>query len=1117
MRSIQKLDPNVPFATVCQFGERPGRRMVRHLRPLLARRGLLLLALALPLAAGGAATDQQPESSLAPARPDLEGHVTARGQAVPNATVFIFTAGPRIGTSTFCPSCYADCRKSARTDAQGDFKIESLDGQLIFRILVVAKGCAPKFVAKVDPAEGPVYVTLRQVDLDDVTPDRSLHGRVLDSSGKPVVGAVVESQGVRRKNDVGTMWGQLPGVDPLAVSDEKGEFLLTSREPFVSLDVRVEAQSFANKQFANLTSGTAQHRLTLTEGVTLKGRVLWQRKPLAGVSVGVVSVDRRMENFTGNFDIGTDNDGRFAFMNLPPNVDYNLYGLMDSLRNYGAIPMRMIHAGADGSTVDAGDLAVEPAQRLAGRVVCNDGHPIPLATRLLIGREQAWDSLQVQLDETGQFDLHCIPKGTISLSVRVAGYHLSPKNPSLDPLNPRLIGRVDQDLTNLVFLLDKGPEPPRQFNPQVSEDEWPENQRLRGAESPPDHSRQWLIAGMVRDSQTKQPIGAVRVTPGNTQSPFNQTTWDERNQSDATNGSFSVYVSKRFSQPVLKLAAEGYLPLRLTLPPESRTNLEIALQKGIGPRGVVLLPDGQPAADASVALLCTGDQGISLNADGQLRCWRRQDAVKFTDADGTFALAPELDMVEIAAVAEEGFQLTSVEQLATNSTITLEAWSKLKGVLHRATNLSSNEDLDLAFQGKHELSLQLHTATDDQGRFEFDHVPPGPLQINGRIMINANGWMWDPLEKVTLKPGQETEVDIHAPAKSQQPAPWRREGPVAKVVRRSGPGPTGTVLLPNGKPAVDAEVGLLVPGKYIALGKGSLKAYEARQEGLVVRAGSDGHFALPGVEGATGMVAVHDEGFAYVPLEKLKTSPQIQLAGWGRIEGTLRIGQRLGTNEIVVLESGGPFTDDSQVMLDPQDFQARTDDQGRFIMTFVPPGERRIARLIPLGAGRQQHSAPTSIGVTPGTVTRVVVGGTGRAVIGKIHIAGRSINWENVHASLHTSFPNAFQHHRGPDEQRKWFSSPEGKQAMKAYRAYPVILSADGSFRAEEVLPGNYIFDVMLMSASEQRFGPADALGHFQQNVIIPEPSAKNDPTPADLGTLESKLEPVKQASATAQ
>ena len=1062
--------------------------------------------------ASGAVTTGSASPGNPGSRPDLIGHVTS-GDTVPKATIFIFTAGPKVGTSTFCPSCYADCRKSAESNADGNFEIESLDPQLIFRILVVAKGFRPQFISKVDPARGPVEVELEPVDSSAITSDRSIQGQVVDREGKPIVGAVVESHGIRRKDDAGSMWGQLPGVDPLAVTDEQGQFLLSAREPFASLDVRVEAQTFANKQFNNLASGPVPHKLTLTEGVTVKGRVVWQDKPLAGVSIGMVSVDRGVENYTGNFDVGTDSEGRFALVNLPPNIDYFIYGLMDTLHKYGAIPIRKIHTGEDGAIVDAGELPVGPSQRLAGRVLCSDNEPLPSSTRLLISREQAWDSRQVKLDEEGRFDVEGIPPETISLSARVAGYHISTKNLSLDPLNSRLIGRMDQNVTNLVFLLDPGPEQRSHLDDQLPEAEWPQNKRLRGAEAPPDHSSQWLISGRVLDSQTQEPISRFRVTLGNAQPTFKRTYWDERDRVEGTNGIYVAYLNKKYAQPVLKIESEGYLPDRFTLQPESHTNLNFQLQKGTGPGGTVVLPGGEPAQAANVALLCAGDEQVNLLGKGRLQAWRHPEMLQFTEPDGGFSFQPELDMKQVVAVAKEGFKIVSIGELATNSKVTLEPWGKIKGVLHRASNLSSNEDVDIAFQGSSILSLQLHTVTDAEGRFEFDHVPPGQLQINGRNMINANSWSWDSLEKASLNPAEELNLDIHAPAKSERTTTWKEGRTMAKPARLTGPGPAGTVLLPNGKPAVDAEVALLAPGKYIALGKAAFKAYEARQEGLIVRTGNQGHFALPGMEGATAIVAINDDGYAYESLEQLKSSPQVRLQPWGRIEGTLLIGQHPGTNESVVLESGNIFYGNSELMFDLQDFQAQTDEHGRFVMTFVPPGERRIARLITTSVASQVHSAPTALIVNPGKVTDVVVGGTGRIVVGKVHIGESAIAWERVHASLHTPLPDFFKKQRTPEEQSRWFSEPAVKLAMKAYRVYPVIFSADGSFRAEEVPPGKYKFELTVMTGAPVS-GPANVVGHFEKDVVVSESSGKKDPSPEDLGIIESKLEPPKQRAA---
>lgn len=88
-------------------------------------------------------------------RPDLLGRVVREdGTPVTNATVFIYSAAPKQGTGALCPSCYADCAKTAKTAADGTFIIESLDPDLIFRLLVVAPGCESTFVGKTDPAEG---------------------------------------------------------------------------------------------------------------------------------------------------------------------------------------------------------------------------------------------------------------------------------------------------------------------------------------------------------------------------------------------------------------------------------------------------------------------------------------------------------------------------------------------------------------------------------------------------------------------------------------------------------------------------------------------------------------------------------------------------------------------------------------------------------------------------------------------------------------------------------------------------------------------------------------------------------------------------------------------------
>ena len=179
-------------------------------------------------------------------RPDLVGQVMAKGGGPLTGTVFIATAAPKTGSSTLCPSCYADCAKRGNIGADGNFKIESLSPQLTFQVLAVAKGYKPKSIAKVDPAAGAMKIELEPIESADAAPDRSLRGQVVDSANRPIEGAVVEMQGIQSR-DGGGSWGALRGIDPLAVTDERGQFLITAKEPFDMMSVRVEARACANR------------------------------------------------------------------------------------------------------------------------------------------------------------------------------------------------------------------------------------------------------------------------------------------------------------------------------------------------------------------------------------------------------------------------------------------------------------------------------------------------------------------------------------------------------------------------------------------------------------------------------------------------------------------------------------------------------------------------------------------------------------------------------------------------------------------------------------------------------------------------------------------------------
>lgn len=871
------------------------------------------------------------------------------------------------------------------------------------------------------------------------------------------------------------------------------------------------------------------NELVMTEGAAITGRVLAGGKPLGGVTVGISGVERQAGDYVGHFEIGTDADGKFALINIPPDVDFWIYTSMNSMKKFGAVPIQKIRSGKDGETTDTGDLIATPAHRLAGRVVLADGAPLPPKVRLLISREGAWDSMQVTLDADGNFDTTGVPDEPMNLSARVKGYHVSARNLSVDQLNPfQLIGRVDRDITNLVFMLEKGPDPQPDYSHVDPEYNEIRNRTLRGAEGAVDHSHEWAVSGHVLDADTKQPVQSFRVTPGQPDN-FRGIVWSTLRAVDGSNGIYTVYISKRSAQPTLKVEADGYMPASLNVQPSDASNMDFVLKKGSGPAGTVMMLDGKPAEGATLVLLTGEMNEAGFNSAGELKGYGNRRTTCTTDTNGTFSFKPILGAKYLAAASSNGFTIVSLEAFATNPVVTLVPLGKMVGTLKRTSGPGSNETLDVNFAGDSpRINLWRPTDTDAQGRFEFDNVPAGHLQISYRQkMMNGNGWSEQPLREVDLKPGQSLAVNIET---GDRPPPETNfyQPPPPKPV--PGQQIKGVVLSPDGRPAADAEVALQIPnGPYFfQIGHGAFSNGSGlRENGLLVNAGPDGTFTLPLYEKAVSVVAISEDGYAQVLLDDLKASPQIHLQKWGRIEGTLRVGHHLGTNETVNLSAKDPHwsrrvtgmagqkieaTNSSPVlriapMYDLNVFQARTDAQGKFILTFVPPGKQVLSRRIPSGPG-WTTSQLGDVEVKPGETIVTNFGGHGRTVEGKIEYNGDlKVDFTQGMGIIVTPTFKILEKARQlktDAERQAFYASPEVEAAMDARRSFSLRVKADGTFRAEDVLPGNYEFT----------FQPTVRLDHnssvwvmldTETEFSIPEAKNTDDDSTAELGTIEVK------------
>jgi hypothetical protein len=346
------------------------------------------------------------------------------------------------------------------TDANGQFALKNLDPDLVFNLLAVKEGYKPAQTAKpADPKIGATKLTLPANDLDRRGPELVLKGRILDDDGKPVASAAVEPFGFGKAGGNSFRYGALnrQGFDELALTNDKGEFRLGVPEKGLAVSVRVSAPRMARRNFDKLSCGPSSNGLTLFYGVTVVGRLLKDGKPLAGAGVGVVQTDRSATNFVGDLNAATDDKGTFRVPNIPPNDVFLVYGLMDTLKDHGAVPVRPVKSGKSGTELDLGDIAVQPGLKLTGKIVLADGKPVPAGTRVMLSRVEAWDHQEFIAGPDGTFEFKGLPSERYSLTTHVPGYIVSPKNASFERLNRgSLVGVIKTDTANLRFLLEKG-------------------------------------------------------------------------------------------------------------------------------------------------------------------------------------------------------------------------------------------------------------------------------------------------------------------------------------------------------------------------------------------------------------------------------------------------------------------------------------------------------------------------------------------------------------------------------------------------------------------------------------------------------------------------------------
>ena len=466
----------------------------------------------------------------------------------------------------------------------------------------------------------------------------TIGGQIQDPSGKPIAGAKVEIMMPATSSHSGGVAFYLGTLK----SDKQGRWRCAlAPEDISSVSLTAEHPDFTPGRAASTPAMKEQkHVLRLERGVLVRGQVLDTKgKPVKGVSVSLGWTWAQSSDPQAKTDV----QGQFVLKNCP------LGSSTVTVQGGGFAPeCRKITVEKENAALA---FRLEPGVALRGRVVDHQGKPLQgVSVASDTWREARTLTFRTETDAEGRFAWNNAPRDAVLFALSAKGFR-SNRTTSLTASN-------DEHTITL--------------NPEL------------------------VIRGTVVDVQTGKPIDRFQFCSGFRRDTENQTFFSNRFTA-GTNGRFEYHMAEEIMpNNYVKVVADGYLPAvsRAFKPTEGEQPFAFKLKKGKGLGGVVLLPDGKPAANTTVALVSKSSHpfiengSLSPNSSGI----RAQ-----TDAAGRFSFVPQAESCSFFALHAEGHAEFNQHDLEKSGSVTLQPWGRLEGVVKIGKQTAKNVGVTLNF------------------------------------------------------------------------------------------------------------------------------------------------------------------------------------------------------------------------------------------------------------------------------------------------------------------------------------------------------------------------------------------------------------------------------------
>ena len=633
--------------------------------------------------------------------------------------------------------------------------------------------------------------------------------RAVDAlTGKPVAGAAVMSMTAEdpqhihyERNLVTDANGDCPV--PLGSQNSRGMMIGVTAEGYEQRCVILGFQG----------SLPSEYTLKLPRGSRIGGVVTdASGNPLAGADINVQfygngdSSDREFQRERPGIPEGfpaikTDAAGRWSFGSAPEtNGDFSIEVAHPSFPKAGFHTETDPRFGGNADSLKLAELrsgkallVLKSGLILDGVVLDGAGKPVPGA-KVRFGEFAQSDNPKVETGADGSFELRNLTAGPGHITVTAKGFAPEREAVTVDAAEPRLNIQLQPgtllrlqvvDITGLPLRhvdvrlqawrgnnsLDWGgptddqgriewnSAPVDQMDIYAGKEGYFQSRRNMITADGQEHQivlrKQLTVTGYVTDSKTKQPIASFLAIPGR----------DRHDLAHGTNGMYEV-TFQEFQPPLqIRFEADGYVP-RTSEPLDPNA---LGLSYGVeltkqnpdeAIHGVVLRPDGTPAAGIQVAL-CTAEKNVTVGRGKFL--YADDSILATTSANGRFSFSPISDARIVVAIDGQG--LGSVEVSGTNAAetvIQIQPWGRIDGVLKLRNRSVADQQMTVHKQrnpsGTFNFDINaFSTKTDDAGNFVFEQVPAGDLDV---YLVPGVGISFSHQTPVHIQPGATTKVQV---------------------------------------------------------------------------------------------------------------------------------------------------------------------------------------------------------------------------------------------------------------------------------------------------------------------------------------------------------------------